>query len=48
MDIIGSYKTWKRVRETRSQLSALSNRELVDLGICRSDIPFIANQTAKR
>jgi uncharacterized protein YjiS (DUF1127 family) len=46
MDIFGSYKMWKRVRQTRSQLNALSNRELNDLGISRGDIPFIANRAA--
>ena len=47
MNIFGSYKTWKRVRETRTQLNALSHRELTDLGISRSDIPFIANRAAR-
>ena len=47
MNIIGSYKMWKRVRQTRTQLNALSFRELDDLGINRSDIPFIANRAAR-
>lgn len=44
MDILKSYSTWKRVRQTRNQLNALSNRELNDLGISRGDIQFIAER----
>ncbi len=47
MNIFGSFKTWKRVRETRTQLNALSNRELNDLGISRGDIPFIATRAVR-
>jgi uncharacterized protein YjiS (DUF1127 family) len=47
MNILGSYKMWKRVRQTRTQLNALSTRELNDLGISRGDIPFIANRAAR-
>ena len=47
MNIFGSYKTWRRVRDTRNQLNALSHRELTDLGISRGDIPFIANRAAR-
>ncbi len=44
MDIIGKFKDWRAYRRTVSELSALSNRELSDLGISRSDIPFIARR----
>ncbi len=47
MNIIGSYKTWKRVRQTRNELAALSNRELSDLGISRGDISFIAERAVR-
>ena len=33
---------WRRERETVRELSALSDRELADLGIGRADIRFVA------
>jgi uncharacterized protein YjiS (DUF1127 family) len=48
MDILGNIRTWNRVRQTRKELSGLSNRELDDLGITRGDIPFIAQRAARR
>ena len=42
MRFIENYRNWKKVRQTSFELSALSNYELNDLGISRSDIPFIA------
>ena len=48
MDLLNSYRTWKRVRQTRNELSALSNRELDDLGISRAEIPAIAQRSARR
>ncbi len=47
MDLFKSYQTWKRVRQTRNELNALSNRELNDLGISRGDIPFIAQRASR-
>jgi len=44
MDIVGRFKGWRAYRRTVSELSALSNRELSDLGISRSDIPFVARK----
>jgi len=44
MNIVGSFKNWRSYRRTVSELGALSNRELDDLGITRSDIPFIAKR----
>ena len=44
MDIFGTIRSWNRVRQTRNELMSLSNRELNDLGIARSDIPFIARR----
>ena len=46
MDILGNIRTWNRVRQTRNELSSLSNRELDDLGITRGDIPYIAQRAA--
>jgi uncharacterized protein YjiS (DUF1127 family) len=38
---------WKRYNRTVSELNALTNRELADLGIMRADIGAIARQSAK-
>jgi uncharacterized protein YjiS (DUF1127 family) len=45
MDIIGKINEWRSYRRTVRELSALSNRELNDLGINRADIPFIARRS---
>jgi uncharacterized protein YjiS (DUF1127 family) len=42
MNLIRNYRNWRRYRETVTELERLSNRELNDLGIARSDIPFVA------
>ncbi|RWD12833.1 MAG: DUF1127 domain-containing protein [Mesorhizobium sp.] len=42
MNLIRNYRNWRRYRDTVSELSRLSNRELTDLGISRSDIPYVA------
>jgi uncharacterized protein YjiS (DUF1127 family) len=44
MNLIRNYRNWRRYRETVSELNRLSNRELSDLGINRSDIPFVARK----
>jgi uncharacterized protein YjiS (DUF1127 family) len=41
------FATWKKYNRTVSELSALSNRELDDLGFARGDIPQIARQAAR-
>lgn len=38
---------WKRYSRTVSELEALSNRELADLGIMRTDIGRIARDAAR-
>lgn len=38
---------WKRYSRTVSELSALSNRELADLGILRADITRLAREAAR-
>ncbi|MEM8649472.1 MAG: DUF1127 domain-containing protein [Pseudomonadota bacterium] len=45
MDMIGSFRKWRNYRRTVSELSALSNRELDDLGISRGDIRSVARNT---
>ena len=44
MNLIRNYRNWRRYRETVSELSRLSNRELTDLGISRSDIHYVARK----
>lgn len=48
MNLLRSYNNWRRYRDTVSELSSLTNRELNDLGISRADIPFVARQTKGR
>jgi uncharacterized protein YjiS (DUF1127 family) len=38
------YHSWKRYSTAMSELSHLSDRELADIGLTRSDIPRIAWQ----
>ncbi|MDY8110588.1 DUF1127 domain-containing protein [Fulvimarina sp. 2208YS6-2-32] len=45
MDIVKSYRNWRRYRDTVKELDRLSQRELNDLGISRYDIPSIARRT---
>ena len=44
MNLIRNYRNWRRYRETVSELNRLSNRELNDLGISRSDIHSVARK----
>jgi len=39
--------TWKRYNRTITELQALTNRELADLGIARADINRIAREAAR-
>lgn len=48
MNLIRSYSNWRRYRETVGELNRLSVRELSDLGITRSDIPYVAKKSAAR
>ena len=41
------YQAWKRHEEVRRELSHLTDRELADIGITRSDIDRIATQEAR-
>lgn len=47
MSIFENIRSWNRIRQTRRELSSLSNRELDDLGISRGDIPFVARRAVK-
>ncbi|RAK25895.1 uncharacterized protein YjiS (DUF1127 family) [Falsochrobactrum ovis] len=48
MNLIRSYNNWRRYRNTVNELSRLSPRELNDLGIMPSEIPFVARKAASR
>lgn len=39
--------TWKRYSRTVSELQSLSNRELADLGIARTDIGRVARDAVR-
>ncbi len=39
--------TWKRYNRTVSELQSLTNRELADLGIARTDIQRVARDAAR-
>ena len=41
------YTTWKRYNRTVAELSALSNRELDDLGFARGDIAEVARRASR-
>jgi uncharacterized protein YjiS (DUF1127 family) len=45
MNLIRNYRNWRRYRETVSELQRLTTRELNDLGIARSDIPYVARKS---
>lgn len=47
MNIARTFRTWRRIRETRADLSRLSNRSLADLGITRAEIPAVARRLAR-
>jgi uncharacterized protein YjiS (DUF1127 family) len=42
MNLAQSYRNWRTYRNTVSELDRLSNRDLSDLGIARSDIRRVA------
>lgn len=45
MSLKDSFIRWRQYRQTCDELNRLSERDLNDLGICRSDIPFVARRT---
>ena len=46
MNIVDSYRNWRRYRTTVNELNRLSTRELSDLGMARSDIRTLARQAS--
>ena len=47
MSLARSFQTWRQYRNTAAELNRLSQRELADLGISRSDIPTLARQSVR-
>ena len=46
MNLTESFRNWRTYRNTVSELSRLSNRQLGDLGIARDDIRKVARKSA--
>lgn len=46
MNLIRNYRNWRRYRDTVTELSRLTNRELTDLGISRGEIRHVARKAA--
>lgn len=44
MNLIRNYRNWRAYRDTVSELDRLSNRQLHDLGIIRSEIRTVARK----
>ena len=44
MNLIRNYRNWRRYRDTVTELNRLSNRELADLGIARTEIHTVARK----
>ena len=47
MSIARSFQTWRQYRNTAAELNRLSQRELADLGISRSEILALARQSVR-
>ena len=47
MSLARSFNAWRQYRNTAAELNRLSQRELSDLGISRSDIPTLARQSVR-
>lgn len=44
MNLTENFRNWRRYRNTVSELSRLTNRELADLGINRGEISAVAKR----
>lgn len=47
-NIVKKYRAWTHHKKTYAELSALSDRDLADIGIKRYDIARIAREEAER
>lgn len=41
-----TYRRWQRYGEVRRELATYTDRELADMGLCRSDLPQVAREAA--
>ena len=48
MNVARSFNTWRKYRQTVSELGCMSSRELQDLGIGRADIHSVARASVAR
>ncbi|WP_082597409.1 DUF1127 domain-containing protein [Rhizobium sp. Root708] len=48
MNVARSFNNWRKFRQTISELGRMSNRELHDLGIDRTDIHRVAREAVGR
>ena len=48
MEVFANIRSWNNVRKTRNELNKLSDRELYDIGIHRSNISSVAQGFAGR
>ncbi|TVP69196.1 MAG: DUF1127 domain-containing protein [Rhodobacteraceae bacterium] len=44
--LLATFRSWNDARITRNALNALSDRELSDIGLARSDIDAVANRNS--
>jgi uncharacterized protein YjiS (DUF1127 family) len=47
MNLTRSFNNWRKYRQTVSELGRMTNRELHDLGIDRSDIHRVAREATR-
>ncbi len=47
MNLARSFNNWRKYRQTCNELGRMSDRELNDLGIGRSDISHVARKAIK-
>lgn len=46
MNLVRTYRSWRRYNETARELNRLSNRQLADLGVNRADIYLVARSAS--
>ena len=46
MNMARSFNNWRKYRQTVNELGRMTDRELRDLGIGRSDIPYVARKAS--
>ena len=43
--LAGRYQAWRQRQQAYAELAALDDRSLVDIGITRSEIPYLLSRT---